>query len=133
MSADHNVVIFRRPRRKLAAILLLGALTLVALVGWRSLSNLRSSLSAGIVSPENSSDLSRPCPLALAPHSGTDQVDREIARLQQEAKAASDPSRALERLGWMFVSKARISYDPGYYKLAEQCAVCIETRNPESP
>jgi tetratricopeptide (TPR) repeat protein len=133
MSAAHNIVIFRRPRRKLSVILLLGALTLVASVGWRSLSNLHWSPSAGLVSPENSSNLSSPCPLALAPHSGTDQVDREIARLQQEAKAASDPSRALERLGWMFVSKARISYDPGYYKLAEQCAVCMESRNPKSP
>jgi len=29
------------------------------------------------------------------------------------------------RLGWAFVSKARISSDPGYYKLAEICAQSV--------
>ena len=28
--------------------------------------------------------------------------------------------------------KARESFDPGFYKLAEQCARCIEKRNPQS-
>ena len=38
----------------------------------------------------------------------------------------------LEQLGWAFVAKARESFDPGFYKLAEQCARCIEKRNPQS-
>jgi tetratricopeptide (TPR) repeat protein len=39
----------------------------------------------------------------------------------------------LERLGWAFVTKARVSFDPGFYKLAEQCALCIESQKPHSP
>jgi Flp pilus assembly protein TadD len=39
----------------------------------------------------------------------------------------------LERLGWLFVAKARQSFDPGFYKLAEQCALCLETRQSQSP
>ncbi|MFV2057228.1 MAG: tetratricopeptide repeat protein, partial [Thiohalomonadales bacterium] len=34
----------------------------------------------------------------------------------------------LERLGWAFISKARRSFDPGYYKLAEQTAICMESK-----
>ena len=41
-------------------------------------------------------------------------------------------SSGLEQLGWAFVTKARESFDPGFYKLAEQCARCIEKRNPQS-
>jgi tetratricopeptide (TPR) repeat protein len=39
----------------------------------------------------------------------------------------------LERLGWAFVAKARASFDPGYYKLAEQCAQSLESRAPGGP
>jgi tetratricopeptide (TPR) repeat protein len=39
----------------------------------------------------------------------------------------------LEQLGWAYVQKARISYDPGFYKLAEQCAICIDSQHPDSP
>jgi tetratricopeptide (TPR) repeat protein len=70
------------------------------------------------------------CSLALAPHTGDAAIDQEIARLQAEARKAPDPSRPLERLGWSFVQKARVSFDPGFYKLAESCALCSESRNP---
>jgi tetratricopeptide (TPR) repeat protein len=73
-----------------------------------------------------------PCSLVLAPHSGDKLVDREIGRLQGEVHSAAEPSRALERLGWMFIAKARASFDSGFYKLAEQCALCLDTRQPES-
>jgi tetratricopeptide (TPR) repeat protein len=69
-----------------------------------------------------------PCALALAPHKGNEEADREIFSWQQEARAAKDSSRALERLGWAYVAKARAAYDTGYYKLAEQCALCIEAK-----
>jgi tetratricopeptide (TPR) repeat protein len=70
----------------------------------------------------------RACSLALAALSGDSRLDREIARLQQATLSSSDPARALERLGWAFVEKARRSYDPGYYKLAESCAECLESK-----
>lgn len=74
-----------------------------------------------------------PCALALAPHTGSEKIDQEIARLQQQARAASDPAAALNQLGWLFVAKARLSYDPGFYKLAEQCAACLGSRSPQNP
>src|SRR5436309_154133 len=73
-----------------------------------------------------------PCDIALASHSGESKLDEEIANLQREARRLPT-TRTIERLGWMFVSKARLSYDSGYYKLAEQCADCIESKSPGSP
>ncbi|MBA3892954.1 MAG: tetratricopeptide repeat protein [Gemmatimonadales bacterium] len=43
-----------------------------------------------------------------------------------------DPA-ALDRLGWTYVAKARLSYDPGYYRLAEQTGLCLDTHQPDSP
>src|SRR5262245_53327707 len=68
------------------------------------------------------------CKLALVPHQGKARTDQEIARLQQRIKQNAASSRELERLGWLFVSKARTSHDPGFYKLAEQCALRSEER-----
>ncbi|MEJ7617002.1 MAG: tetratricopeptide repeat protein [Pyrinomonadaceae bacterium] len=73
------------------------------------------------------------CAVALAPHAGEGRLDQEIARLQQKAQTTTDPTHELEKLGWVFVSKARLSNDSGYYKLAEQCALCLEVKHPESP
>jgi tetratricopeptide (TPR) repeat protein len=66
-----------------------------------------------------------PCAIALAPHGGTDAIDQEIARLQAKAGQRLDRLTHLERLGWAFVSKARVAFDPGFYKLAEQVALCM--------
>ncbi len=73
-----------------------------------------------------------PCAVALAKHHGPENIDKEISRLQEQAREAPTV-RVLERLGWMFVSKARLSYDPGYYKIAEQCAECMESKSPGNP
>jgi tetratricopeptide (TPR) repeat protein len=73
-----------------------------------------------------------PCTLVLAPHAGSERVDREIASTQDEIRRAKDPTRFLEKLGWLFVNKARAGFDPGFYKLAEQCALCLEARQPGS-
>jgi tetratricopeptide (TPR) repeat protein len=97
----------------------------------RSESGGRSSL-AGAVVPQPMAAIADPCSLALTPHTGDSKEDREIARLQQSIPSARDAVPSLERLGWMFVGKARSSFDPGYYKLAEQCALCIESKRPDS-
>jgi tetratricopeptide (TPR) repeat protein len=78
-----------------------------------------------------------PCAIALAPHNGNDRsgstrIDQEIAHYQQAARRAAEPKAHFEQLGWKFVEKARLSYDPGYYKIADQCAACIESRHPQS-
>ncbi len=66
-----------------------------------------------------------PCTVALTQHVGTDRLDQSIVKLQDEIRRAVDPSPLLERLGWAFVTKARRSFDPGFYKLAEQTALCM--------
>jgi len=73
------------------------------------------------------------CALALAPHSGNTPIDLEIIRLQDATLHSTDRSRAFEQLGWAYVKKSRVSFDPGFYKLAEQCAGCIASQNPDSP
>jgi len=104
--------------RLLILILVVGAVTVSGL-GCRA-----------TVSPANTLDA---CALSLAPHSGDSAIDREIIRIQESARTANDPSRVLEQLGWAYVQKARVSYDPGFYKLAEQCALCIASHHPDSP
>ena len=71
-----------------------------------------------------------PCAIVLAAHAGEDEEDRNIVRLQEKADSAARPLPYLERLGWAFVAEARATYDPGFYKLAEQCALCMETKEP---
>jgi tetratricopeptide (TPR) repeat protein len=72
-----------------------------------------------------------PCELALTAHTGDAAPDQEIARLQRDARSGITPHAKLERLGWAFIEKARLSYDAGYYKLAEQCARCLEAQSSE--
>ncbi|MGH9463335.1 MAG: tetratricopeptide repeat protein [Vicinamibacteria bacterium] len=72
-----------------------------------------------------------PCVIALTPHLGETSEDVLIARLQEKAVGSHQPLAHLERLGWAFVAKARASYDPGYYKLAEQTALCLESKKPD--
>lgn len=68
--------------------------------------------------------------LVLVPHSGDTPLDRQIIKAQQAVTAGRSPAVSLERLGWLFVAKARASFDPGFYKLAEQCALCLEGQTP---
>jgi len=73
------------------------------------------------------------CRLILAPLSVDKPIDQEIARQQALILNGSAPANALERLGWTFVKKARLSFDAGFYKLAEQCAACLEARGSTGP
>jgi tetratricopeptide (TPR) repeat protein len=73
-----------------------------------------------------------PLGLVLVPHRGDSRTDKEISRLQQRIRSGRNVQLWLEQLGWAFVAKARESFDPGFYKLAEECARCIEKRNPQS-
>src|SRR5215831_2121596 len=79
--------------------------------------------------------MAAPCEIALATHSGDAKIDGEIARIQQEIRSNARPFQTaamIEKLGWSFVEKARESFDPGFYKLAEQCALCLESKQGES-
>ncbi len=70
--------------------------------------------------------------IAMSPHAGTGRLDRDIQAVQRRVKEAFDPRPLLEQLGWLYVTKARASYDQGYYKLAEQCALALEIAEPKS-
>jgi tetratricopeptide (TPR) repeat protein len=74
-----------------------------------------------------------PCGIVLTPLTGESGLDNDVARLQQAVRQAKQPVPHLERLGWTFVAKARVSFDPGFYKLAEQVALCIASKAPSSP
>jgi len=69
--------------------------------------------------------------IVLTPLGGDSKVDAQIADLQARIKDSAEPNMLLERLGWAFVAKARVSSDPGYYTLAEQSAKAITATAPE--
>src|SRR5208282_3900743 len=91
-----------------------------------------SSASSGNIGSISPHDIT-PCAIALAPHKGDEEIDREIKRLQDEARINSERPDTMKRLGWAFIAKARLSYDPGYYKLSEQCALCVRSKNDDDP
>lgn len=70
------------------------------------------------------------CQCVLAPHAGDAPLDKQIAQAREAVRAGRTPAVALERLGWLFVAKARSSFDESFYKLAEQCAQCLDSRQP---
>jgi tetratricopeptide (TPR) repeat protein len=67
-----------------------------------------------------------PVALMLAPQSGEGKLDKQIRQLQDQIRSNHNAATKIEQLGWLYVTKARESFDPGYYKLAEQCAVCLQ-------
>jgi len=71
--------------------------------------------------------------VALALHSGEEEIDREIRGLQTAVAAADSSKRAplLVQLGWKFVTKARLTHDAGFYVIAENAARAAEATSPE--
>ncbi|HEU4432051.1 MAG TPA: hypothetical protein VFR51_01560 [Pyrinomonadaceae bacterium] len=109
-----------------AAVLLLLSSFVVVGVGFAK----KTFWTAGEKSTVKDSIQPASCRFVLAPPMPVDKpIDQEIK--QQQAlimKGASSDAAAFERLGWLFVKKARLSFDAGFYKLAEQCAACLEAR-----
>lgn len=83
-----------------------------------------------IVAEGISADAPDPCSLVLAPHLGDEKIDRDIVFYQTKVSAEQNAFQSVENLGWLYVAKARESFDPGFYKLAEQCALCLDSRQP---
>ncbi len=73
---------------------------------------------------------SSPCAVVLTPLDA-DQGSQNIARYQQAILQQHQSLANLEKLGWAFVEKARNSFDPGYYKLAEQTVGCLLLKQPD--
>ncbi len=70
------------------------------------------------------------CKMVLISPRGTSKSDLEIAALQRKIKTSPLPAPLFERLGWLFVAKARSANDPGFYNLVEQTALCLEAQEP---
>lgn len=70
--------------------------------------------------------------LVLAGWSGEDALDERIRKQQQRVRESQLPAEELERLGWLFVARARELNDPGSYNMALQCALAIEAHKPGS-
>src|SRR5262245_6472908 len=69
----------------------------------------------------------RACLVAIAADPGG---DTDIAALQQDLREHRSAARAAEQLGYRFVARARLTNDPGYYKVAEQTSACLESLAP---
>jgi tetratricopeptide (TPR) repeat protein len=95
-----------------------------------------ASVSAVVPPSINAPDLAcEACKIILL-NPGSDEtnaVDKQIAQTQARVKSGANSGQQVERLGWLFVEKARVSNDPGFYKLAEKCALCLESANSNSP
>src|SRR5262245_51367112 len=106
-----------------APILLIASL--LVLYAWPKNKSEENQATAGAV-------FNDPLVLVLTPQTRVSRTDKEISQLQQRIRESRNLELWLEKLGWAFVAKARESFDPGFYKLAEQCARCLEKRNPQS-
>src|SRR5689334_22944186 len=100
---------------------------------WLMLAITTTLLAAGCRRQPASSEAVRvppvdPLTFVLIPHPGTLKLDLQIRQVQQQLRLGKQPELALERLGWLFVRKARESFDPGFYNLAESCARALEAR-----
>ena len=72
---------------------------------------------------QSSNDTS--CVIALSSHAGEKQSDIDIQKYQKASTGDGIKVNQLENLGWAYVNKAKESFDPGFYKLAEQTVVCM--------
>ena len=84
-------------------------------------------------SASDSSTQPASCRLVLASLPINKPIDQEIADQQALIIKGTSSRAAMERLGWTFVKKARLSFDAGFYSLAEQCAACMEAHGAEAP
>lgn len=72
------------------------------------------------------------CAIALSEHPGETGADNAIWLAQERLRHSSAQEPYLERLGWAYMQKARVSFDPGWYQLAEHTGRCMADRHPDS-
>lgn len=89
------------------------------------------------VTETNSSQLLQPmiqtaCMVALSPHAGTEKSDKSIQQFQTALSDNSLDAKQLENLGWAYINKAQESFDPGFYKLAEQTVECMNRQQADT-
>jgi tetratricopeptide (TPR) repeat protein len=85
---------------------------------------------SSVIEPATTASFDRACQVVVAADAGNDET---IRALQQDVRQHRNAARAAERLGYYFVSRARVANDPGYYAVAEQAAACLESITPNEP
>ena len=115
------------PLRFVALFAAVGSLTLVV---WLRFSSEPLSPRQKVTREAQPSD---PLRIVLTRLAGDAPLDRQIGELQTKVEAGTNRNALLERLGWAFVAKARLSSDPGFYTLAEQAAKVITRDVPDDP
>ncbi len=93
----------------------------------------RSGLVASGVGPKPSVGAIDAMSILLVPPSGTGRLVEEVRRVQDQIRSGRGVEGGLERLGWLYVARGRENQDPGFYKMAEQCASALEARDPKAP
>ena len=68
-----------------------------------------------------------PALLLIQPRDAT-PLDEQIRSCQKKLGASAVPGPELERLGWLFIAKARASSDPGFFTLAGIAADALEQK-----
>ena len=71
------------------------------------------------------------CAVALASGQEQDRLGAQIDQARQAARRGPTSKAALERLGYLHVSRARLTADAGHYKLAEATANCLQASHPD--
>ena len=86
-----------------------------------------SSLIAASGTAEVSPSGAIPALLLIEPRDST-PLDGKIRSVQSRLKASAMPGPELEKLGWLFIAKARASSDPGFFTLAGIAADALEQK-----
>lgn len=69
--------------------------------------------------------------MVLTRAEGSEQIDNELRTWQQKAAAAPTNELPWQKLGELFIAKARLSGDPGFYKFAELVSRVLESIAPD--
>lgn len=75
----------------------------------------------------NSTATAIPALLMMPPRDST-PIDQQISASQRKLKDTTAPGAELERLGWLYIAKARVSSDPGFFTLAGIAADALEQK-----
>jgi tetratricopeptide (TPR) repeat protein len=119
---------WKSPSRSTAAFALAAALALGTLSCAR-----QDARKHDAVARQTNTPAIPPLAIALAPHAGPGRLDEQIRFFQGEVRSNRNVPVNLERLGWLFVGKARESFDAGYYTLAERCALALDSLKENCP
>ena len=106
-------------------VAVLAATAGLAVLGWREFQSEKPAPRDQVAVQAQPQD---PLRIVLTPLDGDSALDRQFRELQRKVEEGTNRNAFLERLGWAFVAKARLSSDPGFYTLAEQAAKAIASR-----